>query len=389
MKIAVVSTGLDHIKRGVESWAASMADGLAARGCDVTLFKGSGERRYEYEQVLACLPRHSPWNRRAFAATSRLGGWRFGIGLDYDIEQLSAAPSVLLRLRRHRFDLVHTQDAFLARLLDRAGRAGWHGSKVIFANGTAEPPHLLAPLSYVQELSPPYFAEHSKTRDARELFLVPNSVNVNRFVPGERAQARRHLGLPDDGPIVLSVGAIKGPRKRMDWLIREFARTAAGSRLVIAGAIERESEALVRSAKDLLGDRLVILADRDHAEMPAIYRAADLFVLCAVDEVFGIAFLEAMAAGLPCLGHRYPVTQWVIGDGGLTVDMTREGDLAAALERLLADDDARRSLGRAARERACRTFSDDVIVAETMKMYDAVMAPTPPQALRQTLTASL
>ena len=93
----------------------------------------------------------------------------------------------------------------------------------------------------------------------------------------------------------------------MDWLIQEFDRlNVADARLVIAGAVERETEALVRWGKSLLRDRLVILADRDHTEMPDIYRAADAFVLCAVDEVFGIAFLEAMASGVPCLGHEYP-----------------------------------------------------------------------------------
>jgi glycosyltransferase involved in cell wall biosynthesis len=389
MKIALVATGLDHVKRGVESWAASMASALAERGHDVTLFKGSGHRRHCYEQVLASLPRNSAWNERLLAVTSRLGGWRYGLGNDYEIEQASAFVSLLWRLKRVRYDVVHTQDAWLALLLQRAANAGWHQSKVIFANGTAAPLRLMARLPYVQELSPPYFDAHVKIRDPRGLFVVPNSVDVIRFAPGDRAQARRQLGLPDDRPIVLSVGAIKGPRKRMDWLIGELARTAGDTRLVIAGAVERETESLIRWGKEMLGDRLFILANRDHAEMPVIYQAADVFVLCAIDEVFGIAFLEAMATGIACIGHHYPVTQWVIGNGGITVDMARDNDLTAALQRLFTDETLRRDLGRAARERARETFSDEVVVTETVKMYHAVAAMHPAQALRQTLTASL
>jgi glycosyltransferase involved in cell wall biosynthesis len=247
----------------------------------------------------------------------------------------------------------------------------------------------MARLPYVQELSPLYFAEHVKRRDARGLFLVPNSVNVTRFAPGDRERARVELGLPAHCPVVLSVGAIKGPRKRMDWLIREVSRIGGDARLVIAGAIEAETPALVAWAKDVLGERLVILANRAHHDMPVVYHAADVFVLCAIDEVFGIAFLEAMASGIPCIGHHYPVTKWVIGGGGLTVDMQRETDLAAALERLLTDESHRRALGRAARDRACQTFSDDVVVAETMEMYRAVATSDNAQAFRQTLTASL
>jgi glycosyltransferase involved in cell wall biosynthesis len=389
MKIAVVATGLDHVKRGVESWAASMADALAARGCDVTLFKGTGERRHAYEQVLACLPREGPWNHRLLAVTTRLGGWRYRLGSDYDIEQISAAISLIFRLRRGRYDVVHTQDALLASVLQRAANGGWHTAKVIFANGTAESLPWMAQLPYVQELSPPYLAEHVKRRDASGLFLVPNSVNTTRFAPGDKANARRELGLPEHAPVVLSVGAIKGPRKRMDWLVREFARIEVDARLVIAGAVERETEAFIRWAREVLGDRLVILANRDHQAMPLIYQAADVFVLCAIDEVFGIAFLEAMASGIPCIGHHYPVTRWVIGGGGMTVDMQRETALAAALERLLTDQTQRRELGRAGRDRVNQTFSEDVIVAETLKMYAAVTTRDPAQALRHTLTASL
>ena len=389
MKIAIVSSGLDHIKRGVESWAASLACALAQAGSDVTLFKGSGARQERWEEVLTCLPRNGVWNQRLLAVTSRLGGWRYGLGSDYAIEQVSAYISLLLRLNQTHYDVIHTQDALLASLLQRAANAGWHDSKVIFANGTAEPLPWMAHLPFVQELSPCFYTEHVQSRSEDGLFLVPNSVDVRRFVPGDRATARRTLGVPEHCAVVLSVGAIKGPRKRMDWLIREFSRVAGDARLVIAGAVERETAALIAWAKDMLGERLVILADRAHDEMPRIYQAADVFVLCAIDEVFGIAFLEAMASGIPCIGHHYPVTQWVIGDGGLTVDMQRETALAAVLERLLTNEHERRELGRRARDRVCRTFSEDVVVAETLKMYRAVATSGNAHALRQTLTASL
>lgn len=379
MKIAVVSTGLDHVKRGVESWAATMARALAARACDVTLFKGSGALQHPYEQVVACLPRNAPANGRLLAVTSRLGGWRYGLGSDYKIEQASGAMSLLWALRRTCFDIVHTQDAFLAWLLQRAGALGWHRARVIFANGTAEPSEVLARMQYVQELSPAFFSEHAAVRNERQLFLVPNSVDVNRFSPGDKAQARRQRGLPADALVVLSVGAIKGPRKRMDWLIQEFEKlNVPGSRLVIAGAVERETEALIRWGRSLLGDRLVILADRDHHEMPDIYRTADAFVLCAVDEVFGIAFLEAMASGVPCLGHEYPVTKWIIGDGGVTLDMTRPGELSRALQRL-SDGERLKEMGQKARQRACDAFSDEVVVEETLKMYRRVVQEGRPQ----------
>lgn len=373
MKIAVVATGLDHIKRGVESWAATMASALASRSCDVTLFKGSGAVRHPYEQVVPCLPRHARSNDRVLAITSRLGGWRYGLGDDYGIEQFTASIPLLKALRRGLYDVVHTQDALLAWLLQKASRAGGHRSKVIFANGTNEPMRVMSGMEYVQELSPPYFCEHARVRDPRRLFLVPNSVDTTRFAPGDSTAAKQRLGLPADVPVVLSVGAINQRRKRMDWLIQEFAALQhSNARLVIAGAIEDESEKLIRWGGDLLGDRLLILGNRDHAEMPAIYQAADVFVLCAIDEVFGIAFLEAMASGVPCIGHHYDVTRWIIADTGVTVDMTKPNDLSVTLQRLF-DEDRLSELGRRARARACEVFSDDIVIKETLDMYRQVV----------------
>ena len=65
-----------------------------------------------------------------------------------------------------------------------------------------------------------------------------------------------------------------------------------------------------------------------------------------------IALLEATASGLPCLVHRHPVMEWIIGPGGQAIDMAADGALAAAMECLLRDPARRRQLGRAARRTA-------------------------------------
>jgi glycosyltransferase involved in cell wall biosynthesis len=65
------------------------------------------------------------------------------------------------------------------------------------------------------------------------------------------------------------------------------------------------------------------------------YRAADIFVLGSLKEGFGRVYLEALMHGLPTIGHRHPVIEYVLGDVGIVADLEKPGELADALLREL------------------------------------------------------
>ena len=72
MKIAIASTGLGHIYRGVEAWADDTAATLYKKGIDVTLFKGGGEPEHPYEVVVPCYQRDLPKTHRLIKFFSQL-----------------------------------------------------------------------------------------------------------------------------------------------------------------------------------------------------------------------------------------------------------------------------------------------------------------------------
>src|SRR5207237_4265188 len=115
--------------------------------------------------------------------------------------------------------------------------------------------------------------------------------------------------------------------------------------LVIAGGWEPDTDELVEKGRRLLGQWVRFLIRFPRERMPALYRAADAFVLCSLREMLGIVLLEAAATGLPSLVHRHPVLQWVVGPGGEAIDMATPGSLAAALEKLAEDTQTHRTLG--------------------------------------------
>ncbi len=195
--------------------------------------------------------------------------------------------------------------------------------------------------------------------------VVPPGVDTERFHPldpGERAAARRRLGLPVEGRLVASVSRLV-PRKGMDVLVEAAARLAPDRPdlcVAIAGT-GRDAGRIARTARrssapvrllGRLGDEEVALLDG----------ACDVWaMLCRTrwlgleQEGFGIVFLEAAAAGVALLAGRSGGAHEAVLDGvtGLVAD--RPGDVvvaADALARLLDDAELRARLGAAARARA-------------------------------------
>jgi len=369
LKIAVMSSGLGHIARGVETWADTTATALYDRGEDVTLFKGGGTADRPFEHVVRCAQRYG---RVAESLARWTPGWTWhiGCGSPYDVEQTTFAAGVLGTLRREMFDVIHLQDPWLAYLLERTRPL--HGAKVILGNGTEEPPEFLAKFEHIQELTPYYLERHGEL-GGRKWFAAPNFIDVDRFRPGDGIAARRELGIPEDAFVVLSVAALNRSRKRLDWIIREFARAdLSNALLVLAGAEEPETEDLLNEGRELLGERLIVRTNVPFEQMPQVYHVGDVHVLGSLQEVMGISLVEAMASGLPCIGHCWPATEWVIANGGSIVDMQQPGQLAAELQRYREDVALCTERGTAARQRAEDVFSIDAVIAQYLAMYRAV-----------------
>lgn len=206
--------------------------------------------------------------------------------------------------------------------------------------------------------------------------VVPNGVDADRFgglAPG-RAEAGRRMGW-GDRCAVLAVGGVQ-PRKGSRVLLEAFARARGrmpdGALLVVAGGDGLFTDpAAVRAWEDdalRLGlvvhqgsgapddadvARIGVVADDD---MPVLYRAADMLAFPSTREGFGLAIVEAMAAGLPVVTSDIPVLAEFLRDDDdcLMTPVGDSGPLAQALVRLANDHDLRARLTARARETVAR-----------------------------------
>ena len=169
-----------------------------------------------------------------------------------------------------------------------------------------------------------------------------------------RAARRPRLG-PPANPVVLCVARMY-PRKHVEDLLRATAimrGRVPGIRVRIVGR-GPEWPAVSRLHTELgLGDSATLLGDVGRERLAAEYVNATVFCLPSVQEGFGIVFLEAMAAELPVVACRVAAIPEVVQDGvtGLLVPPRDPAALAAEIERLIADPELARRLGRDGRRR--------------------------------------
>lgn len=194
---------------------------------------------------------------------------------------------------------------------------------------------------------------------------IPLGVDAPRFQsPLGQDEARARFGLPQQARVVLSVSRLNA-YKGHDTLLRALAALPAAAReqlhYVVAGKGEH-LHALQALAEELgVAAQVRWLGFVAEDDLPALYAASDLFALCTREdprergvEGFGLAFLEAQAAGVPVLGTRAGGIPDAVEDGrgGWLVAQDDVAGVRDHLARLAAEPSAFAAQGRAARQRA-------------------------------------
>jgi glycosyltransferase involved in cell wall biosynthesis len=186
----------------------------------------------------------------------------------------------------------------------------------------------------------------------QRLAVVPEPIDLEVWDDQFWRAPRR----PRGGPVVLCVARMY-PRKRIGDLLLAADMLRArvpGLQIRVVGR-GPEWPALSRLHAELgLGESVALLGDLTRERLAEEYVNATVFCLPSVQEGFGIVFLEAMAAEVPVVACRVAAIPEVVQDGitGLLTAPRAPGELAAAIERLIADPALARGMGREGRRRA-------------------------------------
>ncbi|MFD7158435.1 MSMEG_0565 family glycosyltransferase [Kribbella sp. NPDC059898] len=243
-----------------------------------------------------------------------------------------------------RYDVVHAQDCISANAAGRCIRTVHHLDRFTT-------PELAA--CHERAIVRPYAHVCVSTAVAGELLagwglkatVIPNGVDAARFAAAAADGAavgrwRRRLGR-----YVLTVGGIE-PRKGSLDLLEAYARLGTAElRLVVAGGETLFDYRGYRTAWDEraaeLGVEPVVLGTVDDAQLPSLVAGAEVFAFPSAKEGFGLAPLEALAAGVPLVVSDLPVFHEIFGDAA-----TYATGPTALAEALRTADRTRAELGR-------------------------------------------
>lgn len=147
----------------------------------------------------------------------------------------------------------------------------------------------------------PWVAANETSRFGNPTQIVPLCVDIDAFRPPSpeaRAAARRAFGITDGEVCVAIVGACD-PVKAHDVAFAALARSGLPIRVLHAGTGPTEADERVQTAALGIAGRVSFLGARD--DVPTILAASDIFLMPSRVETLGLAAVEAMAAGLPCV----------------------------------------------------------------------------------------
>lgn len=364
--------------------AAELANGLAARGHRIHLVStavperlhlGGGEIRFERIEVPS-----SPV-------------------FEYGPYDVVVANRLVALAQREPIDLVHLHyavpHAACALLAGRVLGAGapamvttLHGTDVtqlgaqpslspLIAFALAACDGITAPSQHLRGVAAACFG-----LAAERIQVIPNFVDLERFVPPPHRDRGALAALfagggersGDDGPILFHVSNFRPIKRPLD-LIEVLARVRRSlpARVVLVGDGPDRGAVMARAHALGIGDAVCWLGRRN--DFAGLLGHADGFLLPSESEGFGVAALEAMAAGVPVFGYRVGGLPEVVADGaGALVPCCDVDALAEAVVAGVRDHAIRDAMGRAGRVRAEERFGYEALVGRYETYFRSVLA---------------
>lgn len=215
---------------------------------------------------------------------------------------------------------------------------------------------------------------HAEMGVKRDIMVVPNAVNSHRFSPNGSPELRLRYAHPEE-KLLLHVSNFRAV-KRVEDVVRIFAKVSEklGARLLMIGDGPDRPKAFELATKLGVGGRVAFLGSFPRIEH--LLSISDLFLLPSSEESFGLAALEAMAAGVPVIASRTGGIPEVVVDGetGYLCKLGDTAGMANAALTLLSDSARHGVFSRAARERAVAVFSEAKVLPLYLEAYERALA---------------
>ncbi|NOT97671.1 MAG: glycosyltransferase family 4 protein [Sideroxydans sp.] len=216
----------------------------------------------------------------------------------------------------------------------------------------------------------PYMREALMTLVSKEIEVIPNPI------PPQIAHRPLNISHPltKSAPVIVMVANGWDNQKNPQAGLLAFAKLRAansGAKLRMFGSGYGQGEqASLWAAAQGIADGVEFVGRLPYAKLLEEMANADVFLHPALEESFGMVVAEALALGVPAIGGKLSgAVPWVIGEGGVLVDVTNVDDIANALIAILSDPENWQRLRAAAYQAVQSRFTPNVVVDAYEKLY--------------------
>ena len=215
--------------------------------------------------------------------------------------------------------------------------------------------------------------------DPRRIKVIYNGIDINRFTniysADQITRAKRSLGI-QCGDVVGTMGrlsSVKG-QKFLIEAMKEIAFRSKDTRCLIIGS-GREEEALKELARSLGLEDRVVFTGAAYMDIPLYLACMDIFVLPSIEEGLGLALLEAMSLGRPCVASATGGIKDIVNDGVNGI-LTPVGDslaIANAVLKILNDKPFAKNISENSRNFVKGRFSIEAMADSVIDLYGKVI----------------
>jgi len=169
--------------------------------------------------------------------------------------------------------------------------------------------------------------------------VISNGIDLKKYSPGERNDhIREKFNLPLDRPLALHVNRLSD-EKRVDVLLDAAAKMSGNGFIALVGSGPAEAALREQAERLHLGDRVSFLGYVRDADLLALRRSSEVFVIPSEADLQSLATMEAMACGLPVIAaNSYALPELAHhGENGYVFQPGNSDELASYLDKLLGD----------------------------------------------------